>query len=31
MNDYEDKPEEDTETPQHWNRYQKIVIDIFQR
>ena len=31
MSDDKDKPEEDTETPQQWNRYQAIIIDIFQR
>ncbi len=31
MSDDEDKPEEKIETPQRWNRYQAIIIDIFQR
>ena len=31
MSDDKDKPEEDTETPQQWSRYQAIIIDIFQR
>ena len=31
MSDHKDKPEQDTETPQQWNRYQAIIIDIFQR